>query len=71
MDDLTKTRIDTIVQMSDAIIQQTIKEIEIHGMNDPHSIHILASAYTMSINRINSVCPGFKEFMRMMLKDEE
>ena len=63
MDDLHKTRIDTIIEMSDAIIQQTIQKIQIHGINDPQSTHLLAAAYAMSINRIDSVSPGFKKFM--------
>lgn len=69
MDELTQSRVDTIVEMSDALIEQTVKAIEVHGENDPHNFHILASAYTMTINRIDRVNPGFKEFMYKMLED--
>lgn len=69
MDELMQARVNTIVEMSDSLIEQSVKAIEIHGGNDPHNFHILASAYTMTINRIDRISPGFKEFMYRMLQD--
>jgi hypothetical protein len=71
MDELTQARVNTIVDISDALIEQTVNLIEIHGKNDPHNFHILASAYTMTINRIDKISPGFKQFMHQMLKDRD
>ena len=68
MDELLNSRLETIVELSDLMIEQTIKSMEIHGINDPYGIHILASSYTMTINRLDKVVPGFRDFMYKMIE---
>ena len=70
MDEITKARVETIVELSDAIIADTLKTVKRHGDNDPHMGHIALSAYTMAINRIDSVSPGFKNLMIKMLTEK-
>lgn len=67
MDEITKARVESIVELSDALINETLKCTDRHGFNDPYLAHITLSAYTMAINRIDSVAPGFRDHMVQML----
>ena len=69
MDELLQTRLQTINDLNRALNEQTAELCMIHGDNDPHMVHIVASAFTMSIKDIDGLAPGFKNLMRKMLED--
>ena len=70
MDELSRTRVETIVEMSDEILRVILKNCEVHGLNDPHISHIVSAALTMVIRDIDRVGPGFKQLMVCMLDGE-
>lgn len=69
VDDLTHHRVRTVVNLSDDIVKSIVKQIDINGHNDPLNGNIVLAALTMSIDRINSVLPGFRHEIVKMLID--
>lgn len=70
MNELEMARIETIMELSDAFIKTTSDIATTYG-DDPELAAILAAAYTMSIKRIEIVCPGFSNYVCTLLEDEE
>lgn len=63
MNELEMDRIETIMELSDAFIKATSDIATTYGD--------VAAAYTMSIKRIEIVCPGFSEYICMLLENKE
>ena len=66
-DDVTMTRVDSIITISDNIIKVILDQMDIHGRNDPNLSQVVISGLAMSVLRINKLVPGFKEATRDML----
>ena len=69
MNELDMTRVETIVELNDAFNKAIVDITKMHG-DDPRLPHMIASAYTMSINQIDKLSPGFTGFMIKMLEDK-
>ena len=63
VNELEMDRIETIMELSDAFIKATSDIATTYGD--------VAAAYTMSIKRIEIVCPGFSEYICMLLENKE
>jgi len=70
MDELHQARIESIIELSNDIMQAIIKNAKIHG-DDPNLGHIVSSAITLAIRDLNRLAPGFTELMYRMLEHEE
>ena len=66
-DDVTMTRVDSIITISDNIIKVILDQMDIHGRNDPNLSQVVISGLAMSVLRINKLAPGFKEATKSML----
>jgi hypothetical protein len=70
MDEMTRARVESIIEMSRDIMGAIIENSKKHG-DDPNLGHIVSSALTLSIRDLNKIAPGFTELMRRMLEAEE
>lgn len=69
MNELDMARVETVMELNNEFVTAIKKIVKSHG-DDPRLAHIIASAYTMSINQIDSLSPGFNKFMIAMLTNE-
>jgi hypothetical protein len=67
MDELHQARLDTIVELSNALLKTTQEILLVHG-NDPKLEALLSSGYTLAIRQLNKISPGFREYMIAMLE---
>ena len=67
MNEIQQARVDTIVELSNALLRTTADSIKLHG-DDPELDSVLTSAYTLTIRQLNNIAPGFREFMIHMLE---
>jgi len=69
MDDMTRARVESIVEMTEEIKEAIIKASKKHG-DDPNLGHIVSASLTMAIRDINKIAPGFTKLMYHMLENE-
>lgn len=70
MDEMTRARVESIVEMTADIMDAIIKISKKHG-DDPNLGHIVSASLTMAIRDINKIAPGFTGLMRAMLENED
>jgi hypothetical protein len=70
MDEMTRARVESIVEMSSDIMEVIIDASKKHG-DDPNLGHIVSSSLTLTIRDINKIAPGFTGLMRAMLENED
>jgi len=69
MDELQRARVESIVELSNDLMEAIIKNAKFHG-DDPHLTHIVSAAITLTIRDLNRLAPGFTELMYNMLEHE-
>jgi hypothetical protein len=69
MNELDRARLDTILEINDGFMDYIMKITKTHG-EDPELVAILASAFTLSINQIDKIAPGFVKYMVQMLEPQ-
>ena len=67
MNEMQQVRIDTILELEQALVKAVVDTMKIHG-NDPTAVAIILAAYIGSIKRIDTVIPIFYDSMIEMLK---
>lgn len=70
MDEMTRARVESIIEMTEEIKEAIIKASKKHG-DDPNLGHIVSSSLTLAIRDINKIAPGFTGLMRAMLENED
>jgi hypothetical protein len=70
MDEMTRARVESVVEMSSDIIEAITKNAKVHGA-DPSLGHIVSSALTLTIRDLNKIAPGFTDHMKSMLEAEK
>jgi hypothetical protein len=69
MDELQRARVESIVELSNDLMEAIIKNAKFHG-DDPHLTHIVSAALTLTIRDLDRLAPGFTELMYNMLSNE-
>ena len=67
MNEMQQARIDTILELEQALVKAVVDIMKIHG-NDPTAVAIILAAYAGSIKRIDTFIPSFSNSMIEMLK---
>jgi len=70
MDELRQARVESIVELSNDLMQAIIKNAKFHG-DDPHLTHIVSAAITLTIRDLDRLAPGFVELMYHMMVAEK
>lgn len=70
MDELQRARVESIVELSNDLMQAIIKNAKFHG-DDPHLTHIVSAAITLTIRDLDRLAPGFVELMYHMMVAEK
>ena len=69
MDELMQARAESIVELSNDIVDAVLKIAKTHG-DDPHLPHIIVSGFTLAAKDLDRAAPGFITFLSGMLKEE-
>ena len=67
MNEMLQARIDTILELEQALVKTVVDIMNVHG-NDPTSVAIILAGYAGSIKRIDTGIPSFSNSMIEMLK---
>ena len=67
MNEMQQARIDTILELEQALVKSVVDIMKIHG-NDPTAVSIILAAYAGSIKKIDTCIPSFSNSMIEMLK---